>query len=73
MIIPDHQDVPGKVATAGALFGDQDPRIVQLNKFTLEVVPEGHMLVHLNYDSPGVIGNIGTTLGDNRSISPDSI
>ncbi|MFA6413029.1 MAG: NAD(P)-dependent oxidoreductase, partial [Syntrophales bacterium] len=51
---------------AGALFGVQDPRIVQLNKFTLDVVPEGHMLVIFNYDRPGVIGNIGTTLGANQ-------
>lgn len=51
---------------AGALFGVQDPRIVRLNKFTLDVVPEGHMLVIYNYDRPGVIGNIGTTLGANQ-------
>ncbi|MDI9570535.1 MAG: phosphoglycerate dehydrogenase [Pseudomonadota bacterium] len=52
--------------TAGALFGLQDPRIVQLNKFTMDVVPLGHMLVIYNYDRPGVIGNIGSTLGANQ-------
>jgi len=52
--------------TAGALFGLQDPRIVQLNKFTMDVVPLGHMLVIYNYDRPGVIGNIGSTLGANH-------
>ena len=54
------------VSAAGALFGRQDPRIVQLNKFSLEVIPEGHMLVLSNYDRPGVIGNIGTTMGENN-------
>ena len=49
---------------AGTIFGRQDPRIVRINKFTLEVVPEGHMLVLCTYDRPGVIGNIGATLGD---------
>jgi D-3-phosphoglycerate dehydrogenase len=29
----------------------------------MEVIPEGHMIVLYNNDKPGVIGNIGTTLG----------
>ncbi len=50
---------------AGTIFGKQDPRIVRINKFTLEAIPEGNMLVIYNNDKPGVIGNIGTTLGNN--------
>jgi len=50
---------------AGTIFGRQDPRIVRVNKFTVEVIPEGHMLVITNNDKPGVIGNIGTSLGNN--------
>ena len=50
---------------AGTIFGRQDLRIVRVNKFTVEVIPEGHMLVITNNDKPGVIGNIGTTLGNN--------
>jgi D-3-phosphoglycerate dehydrogenase len=49
----------------GAIFGRHDPRIVQINKFSLDVIPEGHMLLLYNHDRPGVIGNIGTTLGEN--------
>ncbi|MDD5711320.1 MAG: phosphoglycerate dehydrogenase [Smithellaceae bacterium] len=48
---------------SGAIFGRHDPRIVMVNKFTLDVIPEGHMIVLYNHDRPGVIGNIGTTLG----------
>jgi D-3-phosphoglycerate dehydrogenase len=55
-----------KSFAAGTIFGRQDPRIVRVNKFTVEVIPEGHMLVVSNYDRPGVIGNIGTTLGNNN-------
>ncbi len=55
-----------KSCTAGTIFGRQEPRIVRINKFTVEVIPEGHMLVVSNYDKPGVIGNIGTTLGVNN-------
>lgn len=47
---------------AGTLFGIE-PRIVNINNFPVEGVPEGHMLMIYNYDRPGVIGNIGTTLG----------
>ncbi len=49
--------------TAGTIFGQKDYRIVRINKFTLDVIPEGNMIVLYNYDKPGVIGNIGTTLG----------
>ena len=53
-------------SAAATLFGKADHRIVRINKFTMEVIPEGHMLVLYNYDKPGVIGNIGVTLGDNN-------
>lgn len=53
-------------SAAASLFGRADHRIVRINKFTMEVIPAGHMLVLYNYDKPGVIGNIGHTLGDNN-------
>jgi D-3-phosphoglycerate dehydrogenase len=52
--------------TAGALFGRHDPRIVRINEFTVEIVPEGNLLAVSNDDQPGVIGNLGTTLGNNQ-------
>jgi len=48
---------------AGTIFGKYEPRIVRINKFRLEAVPEGHMLFIYNTDRPGVIGAIGTTTG----------
>lgn len=48
---------------AGALYGRRDPRIVQLDTFRVEIVPEGHMLFILNADRPGVIGEVGQVLG----------
>jgi D-3-phosphoglycerate dehydrogenase len=53
---------------AGALFGTKDFRIVQINDFLIEAFPKGNMLLIQNYDRPGVIGNIGTALG-NRNIN----
>ncbi len=52
--------------TAGAVFGKNDLRIVRVNEFSVEIVPEGYMLAVSNDDMPGVIGNLGTTLGDNK-------
>jgi len=51
---------------SGTLFGKYEPRIVRLNNFRLEAIPEGHMLLIHNEDKPGVIGTIGTTLGKHR-------
>ena len=50
----------------GALFSRRDPRIIELNGYPLEVVPEGYMLVLSNTDKPGVVGNIGTLLGQHN-------
>lgn len=48
---------------SGTLFGKRDPRIVKINHFRLELIPEGHMALIHNLDKPGAIGSIGTTLG----------
>jgi D-3-phosphoglycerate dehydrogenase len=50
----------------GALFSRRDPRIIELDGFPMEVVPEGYMLVFSNKDQPGVVGNMGTLLGEHR-------
>jgi len=51
---------------AGTIFGKNDARVVRLNNFRLEMIPEGHMAVIHNLDKPGAIGSIGTTLGENN-------
>lgn len=48
---------------SGTLFGTDDPRIVRINTFRLEMVPEGHLALIHNIDKPGSIGQIGSTLG----------
>lgn len=54
----------GESQVTGALFGTEDARIINLNSYRLEAVPEGHLLVVSNDDVPGMIGRIGTFLGD---------
>lgn len=51
---------------AGTLFSKVDPRIVAIDNFKVEIVPEGELLFLYNNDMPGVIGNIGTLLGKNQ-------
>ena len=53
---------------AGTIFGYGDQkregRITEIDGFHLEATPKGHMLVMRNRDVPGVIGKVGTILGD---------
>jgi D-3-phosphoglycerate dehydrogenase len=50
-------------ALAGTLFHRQEPRIVEINQFQVEVVSEGQMILIDNVDRPGVIGMVGQILG----------
>ncbi|MGW8312009.1 MAG: phosphoglycerate dehydrogenase [Desulfuromonadales bacterium] len=53
----------GKRTIAGTLF-EGTPKIVKMRDFDTDFTPEEHMLV-LNYeDRPGLIGRIGTILGE---------
>jgi len=54
----------GEVRAAGTLLGAREPRLVRLNQFELDAVPEGPMLMVRNRDVPKVIGHVGLTLGD---------
>jgi D-3-phosphoglycerate dehydrogenase / 2-oxoglutarate reductase len=51
---------------AGTLFGRRDIRIVNIGSYRLEAVPEGQMLILQNDDQPGVVGSVGTFLGDHK-------
>jgi D-3-phosphoglycerate dehydrogenase len=48
----------------GAIFHDDQPRIVRVDDFMLEAIPEGPTLLILNHDQPGVVGTVGTLLGE---------
>jgi D-3-phosphoglycerate dehydrogenase len=49
---------------AGTIVGKREPRLVRVDRFELEAVPEGAVIVLHNSDAPGVIGNVGGALGE---------
>ncbi len=51
---------------AGALVAGRHPRIVRINRFRVVVHPSGALLVIRNRDVPGVIGHVGSVLGEAR-------
>lgn len=50
---------------AGVLFAGSQPRIVQMDSFRIDAVPDGNILIVSSKDMPGVIGRLGTILGAN--------
>jgi len=58
----------GEQTASGTVFGitggQREGRITEINDFRIEAIPRGYMLVMHNRDVPGVIGRVGTILGD---------
>ncbi len=52
-----------KIEIEGALFGRTEPRVVRVDRYRVDIIPEGNMLVCLHDDKPGVVGQIGMLLG----------
>jgi len=48
----------------GTLFGRSEPRMVRLGKFRGEFDLSGELILINGIDKPGVIGRVGSTLGD---------
>src|SRR5438270_708388 len=54
----------GKTVSVGGAFFGATPRIISINKRPVEARPHGVVLVLENTDRPGMVGRIGTLLGD---------
>jgi D-3-phosphoglycerate dehydrogenase / 2-oxoglutarate reductase len=48
----------------GTVFNKNDCRIVQIDQYRIDVVPSEFMLICTYVDKPGVIGRVGTALGN---------
>ncbi|HYK03699.1 MAG TPA: phosphoglycerate dehydrogenase [Thermoanaerobaculia bacterium] len=53
-----------EVCVSGTVFHEKNQRIVSVNNFRVEFKPEGHLIYIINRDVPGVVGKVGTLLGD---------
>jgi len=53
-----------EMCVSGTLFSEKNQRIVSVNNFRVEFKPEGNLIYAINKDVPGVVGKVGTLLGD---------
>jgi D-3-phosphoglycerate dehydrogenase len=54
----------GEHSVAGALLGNAEIRITSVDEFPVNVPPNRHMLFTMHRDMPGIIGSIGSLLGN---------
>jgi D-3-phosphoglycerate dehydrogenase len=54
------------LSVTGTLFGRDHVRLVDVDGVDVDVIPQGHLLLVRNDDTPGVVGHIGTLLGESR-------
>ena len=47
----------------GTVYADGLPRILRVDHFNMDMIPEGDMVMIINRDMPGVIGAVGSTFG----------
>ncbi len=51
---------------SGTIFGKNKMRIVKINNFRLELIPQGHLALIYTLDKPGAIGSFSSLLGDKK-------
>ena len=56
----------GGRTVAGTIFDRDEPRLVRIDDYWLEVRPEGCLIVHGNVDRPGMLAAVGTILARNE-------
>jgi D-3-phosphoglycerate dehydrogenase len=55
-----------KVSLIGTITEEGRMRIVKVNEYWLDFVPNGKLILFQNHDRPGVIGKIGNILGESK-------
>jgi D-3-phosphoglycerate dehydrogenase len=57
-------------SVAGTLLGDRHPRLIRIDDYHVEAVPEGYLIFTRHHDRPGVVGALGSIIGrENINIS----
>jgi D-3-phosphoglycerate dehydrogenase len=60
----ENDGAPGSRTVAGTLFADGGARLVQYDDFPIDAVPEGFVILLENDDVRGIVGEVGTRLGE---------
>ena len=58
----------GERTICGTILGKNDQRIVHIDGYHVDIVPQGNLVLTQHTDKPGIIGKVGTLLGD-RSVN----
>jgi D-3-phosphoglycerate dehydrogenase / 2-oxoglutarate reductase len=53
-------------SVTGAILGDEEARIINIDGFPINVAPTQYMLITLHRDMPGIIGKVGSMLGSHN-------
>jgi D-3-phosphoglycerate dehydrogenase / 2-oxoglutarate reductase len=48
----------------GTVYQDGLPRVLRIDGYSMDMIPEGNMVLIINQDQPGVIGTVGSSFGD---------
>jgi D-3-phosphoglycerate dehydrogenase len=48
----------------GTVYADGLPRVLRIDGYSMDMIPEGNMVLVVNQDQPGVIGVVGSSFGD---------
>ncbi|WP_334083759.1 phosphoglycerate dehydrogenase [Helicobacter typhlonius] len=54
------------LSLSGTVFEDKHLRLTSINNFQFDIEPKGNIIFFRNTDVPGVIGSVGSILGDNQ-------
>lgn len=54
------------VSVSGTIYGKDEPKLVEINQYSIDLTPAQYMLMAKNIDRPGMIGKVGTILGNSE-------
>ncbi len=63
LIVLDVKTTEEAFEVKGTLLGGEEARIVEVDGYEVDIVPEGNILLVIHEDRPGMIGKVATALG----------
>lgn len=64
LTVTAHANSGRQCVVAGTVFGRNEPRIVTIDGYAVDFKPEGFLIVTRHTDKPGIVGRVGTLLGE---------